>query len=47
MTSDTNDISIKEYFKENSNFGLSADGIRFLKQDSLPAVWTEGQEKAG
>lgn len=42
MTSDTNDTSIKEYFKENKNFGLDDGSILFLKQDSLPAIYTKG-----
>lgn len=42
MTSDTNDNSIKSYFKENKNFGLGEGSILFLKQDSLPAIYTKG-----
>jgi len=42
MTSDTNDTSIKGYFTENSNFGLAEGSVKFLKQDSLPALWLDG-----
>ena len=39
MTSDANDDDIRKYFADNNNFCLGKDSIRFLKQDSLPAIF--------
>jgi UDP-N-acetylglucosamine/UDP-N-acetylgalactosamine diphosphorylase len=43
MTSSANDQPTKDYFAENRNFGLGAEGVRFFCQGEMPAADDAGR----
>ncbi len=43
MTSDMNDQATREFFENNSYFGLSKTNVMFFKQGTMPAIGNDGK----
>jgi len=43
MTSPTNDGQTRAFFRRNKNFGLAAEDVLFLVQDTFPAIGHDGK----
>lgn len=42
MTSHTNDMATKKFFRDNNYFGYSENSIKFFSQDKLPVLDIDG-----